>query len=58
MLKHVPQTEIIEVAGSGHWVQNELPGVVVQHFKEWVERSVLPNEKKGSGMLGWLRSKL
>lgn len=58
MKKHVPQTEFVEVAGSGHWVQNEVPGVVVQHFKQWVERSVFPKEKKGSGMLGWLRSKL
>ncbi|KAJ1023226.1 hypothetical protein NDA16_003379 [Ustilago loliicola] len=57
MKKHVPQTEFVEVAGSGHWVQNEVPGVVVQTFKQWIERSVLPNEK-GTGMLGWLRSKL
>lgn len=58
MKKRVPQVELVEVAGSGHWAQNEMPGTVVQTFKEWVERSVLPNEKKGSGMLGWLRSKL
>lgn len=58
MKKHVPQTQFVEVSGSGHWVQNEVPGVVVSTFKQWVEASVLPNEKKGGGMLGWLRAKL
>lgn len=58
MKKHLPHTEFVEVANSGHWAQNEVPGVVVQTFKQWIERSVFPNEKKGSGMLGWLRSKL
>ncbi len=57
MRKHVPQVEIVEVAGSGHWVQNETPGIVVSVFKQWVERSVLPNEKKG-GMIAWIKSKL
>ncbi|EST04643.1 Epoxide hydrolase-like protein [Kalmanozyma brasiliensis GHG001] len=57
MKKHVPQVEIIEVAGSGHWVQNETPGIVISEFKQWVERSVLPNEKKG-GVIGWIKSKL
>lgn len=58
MKKHVPQVELVEIAGSGHWVQNEVPGVVVQHFKQWVERSVLPNEEKGGGVFGWMRNKL
>ncbi|KIS68022.1 uncharacterized protein UMAG_04063 [Mycosarcoma maydis] len=58
MKKHVTQTEFVQVAGSGHWIQNEVPGIVVQTFKQWVDRSVLPNESKRKGMLGWMTSKL
>ncbi|PWY97058.1 alpha/beta-hydrolase [Testicularia cyperi] len=58
MQRHVPQVEFVEVEASGHWVQNELPGVVVQSFKRWVDAKVFPKESKSTGTLGWIRNKL
>lgn len=57
MKNAVPSTKVIEIPGSGHFVQNEMPNVVVSHFKQWIDDTVLPAEQQGS-VLAWIKSKL
>ncbi|KAN0061380.1 hypothetical protein ACQY0O_006227 [Thecaphora frezii] len=57
MVKHVPSVKLVEVPGAGHFVQNELPNVVVAEVKKWIDETVLPSEQKG-GWIQWVKGKL
>ncbi|EPQ31656.1 uncharacterized protein PFL1_00989 [Pseudozyma flocculosa PF-1] len=57
MPKHVPAVRLVEINGSGHFAQNELPNVVVAEIKKWIDEAIIPSEKNGT-WFQWIKSRL